>query len=95
MRRRKIPLRKCVACEEMMPKKSLIRVVRTPEHEVKLDPTGKASGRGAYICASPSCFQLARKKNALDRSLKVKVSDEIYDLLEQQVQEWGREQDGS
>ncbi|MDQ0337302.1 putative RNA-binding protein YlxR (DUF448 family) [Caldalkalibacillus uzonensis] len=93
MRRRKVPLRKCVACEEMIPKRELLRVVRTPEHEVKLDPTGKASGRGAYICATLACFQLARKKKALDRSLKVKVSDDIYATLEEEVKKWGNEQD--
>ncbi|GAB7388257.1 YlxR family protein [Bacillaceae bacterium] len=84
MRQRKIPLRKCVACQEMVPKKELIRIVRTPEGDVKIDPTGKASGRGAYICAKRECFQAAKKRKALDRSLKVTVSEQIYDELEKE-----------
>ena len=83
MRPRKVPLRKCVACQEMMPKKELIRVVRTPEEEVLIDLTGKKSGRGAYLCGKVSCFKLAKKSKALDRALKQSVSDDIYDQLAQ------------
>lgn len=83
MRPRKVPLRKCVACQEMMPKKELIRVVRTPEEEVLIDLTGKKSGRGAYLCGKVSCFKLAKKSKALDRALKQPVSDDIYDQLAQ------------
>lgn len=83
MRPRKVPLRKCVACQEMMPKKELIRVVRTPEEEVLIDLSGKKSGRGAYLCGKVSCFKLAKKSKALDRALKQTVSDDIYDQLAQ------------
>ncbi|CAH8770042.1 RNase P modulator RnpM [Paenibacillus dendritiformis] len=83
MRTRKVPLRKCVACQEMMPKKELIRVVRTPEDEVLIDLTGKKSGRGAYLCGKLSCFKLAHKSRALDRALKHQVQPEIYDQLAQ------------
>jgi uncharacterized protein len=81
MKTKKVPLRKCVACQEMMPKKELIRVVRTPEEEVLIDLTGKKSGRGAYLCGKVSCFTLAKKSKALDRALKQSVSDAIYDQL--------------
>lgn len=82
MRPRKIPLRKCVACQEMMPKKELIRIVRTPEEAVMIDLTGKKSGRGAYLCGKADCFKLAKKTRALDRALKQPVQAEIYDRLE-------------
>ncbi|MDQ0090581.1 putative RNA-binding protein YlxR (DUF448 family) [Paenibacillus anaericanus] len=81
MKSRKIPLRKCVACGEMMPKKSLIRVVRSPEGEVSIDLTGKKSGRGAYLCGKESCFKLAHKNRALDRALKATVGPEVYEQL--------------
>lgn len=83
MRQRKIPLRKCVACQEMMPKRELIRVVKTPEDEVMIDLKGRKSGRGAYLCGKVSCFKLAKKSKALDRALKSAVSADIYDQLEQ------------
>lgn len=81
MKTKKIPLRKCVACQQMMPKKSLVRIVRTPEDTVEIDLTGKKSGRGAYVCAKSSCFQLAQKSRAFDRALKVSVSPELYEQL--------------
>lgn len=83
MKQRKIPLRKCVACQQMMPKKELIRVVKTPADEMLIDLTGKKAGRGAYLCGKLSCFKLAKKSRALDRALKQTVSPEIYDALEQ------------
>lgn len=83
MKQRKIPLRKCVACQEMKPKKELIRVVRTPDENILIDLTGKKSGRGAYLCGKSSCFRLAKKSKALDRALKQSVSPDIYDQLEQ------------
>ncbi|OXM84710.1 RNase P modulator RnpM [Paenibacillus rigui] len=83
MKQRKIPLRKCVACQQMMPKKELIRVVKTPADEMLIDLTGKKAGRGAYLCGKLSCFKLAKKSRALDRALKQPVSPEIYDALEQ------------
>lgn len=83
MKPRKVPLRKCVACQQMMPKKELIRVVKTPTDELLIDLTGKKAGRGAYLCGKASCFKLAKKSRALDRALKHPVSPEIYDALEQ------------
>jgi uncharacterized protein len=81
MVQKKVPLRKCVGCQEMKPKRSLIRVVLTPTGEIELDPTGRKAGRGAYVCRSVQCFQVAKKKKALDRSLKVTIADQIYDEL--------------
>ncbi|NHN28340.1 RNase P modulator RnpM [Paenibacillus agricola] len=83
MKQRKIPLRKCVACQQMMPKKELIRVVKTPTDEIMIDLSGKKAGRGAYLCGKLSCFKLAKKSRALDRALKATVSPAIYDALEQ------------
>jgi predicted RNA-binding protein YlxR (DUF448 family) len=83
MKPRKIPLRKCVACQQMMPKRELIRVVKTPNDEMLIDLSGKKAGRGAYLCGKLSCFKLAKKSKALDRALKQQVSPDIYDTLEQ------------
>ncbi|MCU6795376.1 hypothetical protein SAMN03159341_106142 [Paenibacillus sp. 1_12] len=83
MKPRKIPLRKCVACQEMKAKKELIRVVKTPSDELLIDLSGKKAGRGAYLCGKQSCFKLAKKSRALDRALKSPVSPDIYDALEQ------------
>lgn len=83
MRPRKVPLRKCVACQDMKPKKELIRIVRTPAEEVQIDLTGKKAGRGAYLCGKVSCFKLAKKSKAFDRALKQHVGEHIYDQLEQ------------
>ncbi|PWW06438.1 hypothetical protein DFQ01_103341 [Paenibacillus cellulosilyticus] len=83
MKPRKVPLRKCIACQRMMPKKELIRVVRTPEANVLIDLTGKKAGRGAYLCGQVDCFRLAKKSRAFDRALKAQVEPVIYDQLEQ------------
>ena len=68
--KRKIPMRKCVGCGEMKPKKELIRVLRTEENEFVLDTTGKKNGRGAYLCMSKDCFEKAVKSKGLERSFK-------------------------
>ncbi|MBT2581945.1 YlxR family protein [Planococcus sp. ISL-109] len=78
---KKIPLRKCVATGEMLPKKEMIRVVRSKEGELFVDLTGKKSGRGAYVSKSEDAIELARKKKVLDKQLEVKVPDEIYEEL--------------
>jgi len=79
---KKIPLRTCVGCKEVKPKKELIRVVREPNGNVCLDFTGKKSGRGAYICRSASCLKKAVKSKRLERNLAVEIPDEIYKALE-------------
>ena len=82
MKTRRVPMRKCVACHQMMGKKQLIRVVRTPEGTVNLDLKGKMAGRGAYLCGSLDCFRLAKKSKAFDRALNAPIHSEIYDQLE-------------
>ncbi len=81
MAEKKTPMRMCVACRQMMPKKELIRIVRTPENEIKADLTGKASGRGAYLCKNAECLEKARKTRALERALEHKVGDEVFKQL--------------
>ncbi len=78
---KKIPLRKCVATQEQLPKKELIRVVRNKEGEVFVDPTGKMNGRGAYLKRSYEAIDLAQKKGALKRSLEADIPDSIYEEL--------------
>ncbi|MBR2080091.1 MAG: YlxR family protein [Oscillospiraceae bacterium] len=81
MAQKKIPMRQCVGCREMKPKKELIRVVRAPDGAISLDFKGKAPGRGAYLCPEAACLQKARKANALSRSFDGAVPDEIYEAL--------------
>ncbi|KAF1302871.1 YlxR family protein [Enterococcus saccharolyticus] len=81
MKKRKIPLRKSVVSGEMIPKKELLRITRSKEGEVAIDPTGKMPGRGAYIAMEPSEAQLAWDKRILDRVLEVKLTDEFYQEL--------------
>ena len=85
MAEKKIPLRKCTGCNEMKPKKELIRVLKTTEEKIILDKTGKKNGRGAYLCNSLECFKQARKTRGLERSLQVKIPDEIYETLEKEL----------
>ena len=82
---KKIPLRKCTGCGEMKAKKELIRVLKTTEEQIILDKTGKTNGRGADLCNSQECFQKARKSRGLERSLQVKIPDEIYETLEKEL----------
>lgn len=77
-----IPLRKCVATQEQLPKKELIRIVRNKEGQVFVDPTGKMNGRGAYLKRSHEAIEIAKKKNVLKRSLEVDIPDSIYEELE-------------
>ena len=84
MKVKKIPQRKCLGCNEMKDKKALLRVVRSPEGEVSLDLTGKKNGRGAYICRQKECLQKARKNKGLERSFKMSISPESYDMLEKE-----------
>lgn len=84
---KKIPLRKCVATNEQFPKKELIRIVRTPEGEVKIDLVGKMNGRGAYLSRSLKAIEIAEKKKVLDRHLEVNVPESIYNELRQLIGE--------
>jgi predicted RNA-binding protein YlxR (DUF448 family) len=82
---KKIPQRMCVGCREIKPKKELIRIVRTPQESIEVDPTGKKSGRGAYICPQVACLQKASKEKRLEKALQRPVSREIYNMLEQRL----------
>lgn len=84
---KKIPMRQCLGCREHKPKKELIRVVRSPEGEVSLDFKGKLPGRGAYVCPLPACLAKARKSRALERAFETALPPEVYEALEQQMEE--------
>ncbi len=86
MSQKKIPTRQCVGCNEMKNKTDLIRIIKTPEDDIVIDTTGKKNGRGAYICQSADCLKKAKKTKALERSLKVSIPTEIYDLLEKELE---------
>ena len=85
MAEKKIPMRKCVGCNEMKDKKELIRIVRNNEGVINVDVTGKKSGRGAYICKCVSCFDSAAKAKRIERAFKTKISDEIYEKLREAI----------
>lgn len=87
LKKKKVPQRRCVGCNETKEKRELIRVVRTPEGDVCLDLTGKKSGRGAYICHSAACFKKARKSKRIEQNLEVHIPEELYDKLEAQLGE--------
>ncbi|MBE3596054.1 MAG: YlxR family protein [Hydrogenibacillus sp.] len=78
---KKIPIRRCVACGNQRPKRELVRVVRTPEGEIVLDPTGRKNGRGAYVCPERNCFEVAIKKKQFQRALEVEFTPEIVERL--------------
>lgn len=84
---RKIPMRKCVVTQERFPKKELIRVVRTPENQIVVDPTGKLNGHGAYVSKRKETVELAKKNKALNRALEQEIPEEIYTKLLEYVDE--------
>ena len=84
---KKIPMRQCLGCREMKPKKDLIRVVRSPEGALSLDFRGKLPGRGAYVCPDAACLAKVRKAKALERAFSTPIPDEVWDGLEQQMKE--------
>ena len=82
---KKVPLRMCLGCREMKPKKDLIRVVKSPSDEISLDPIGKKPGRGAYVCKDVECFKRIIKSNALARAFKMKIPEETIVELQNQL----------
>ena len=82
---KKIPMRKCLATGESLPKKELLRIVRTPEGEVKVDTTGKLNGKCAYLKKSLEALEIVRKKKLLNRALEVEVSDDVYKEIEDTI----------
>ena len=82
---RKIPTRRCVGCGEHFPKMELIRVVRSPEGVFSLDATGRAAGRGAYLCKKTECLQRAKKTKRLEAAFSSKIEEDVYLRLEEKL----------
>lgn len=89
---RRVPERMCLGCRAKRPKRELVRVVRTPEGTVLVDPTGKRAGRGAYICPAEACLKKAVKSRSLERSLAVAIDEHLLAELTEQVRQ--REETG-
>ncbi len=96
MQQKRVPLRMCTGCNQMKPKKDLVRVVKAPEQkneageviaggEISLDVTGKKPGRGAYVCKNIDCLKAARKARRLERTFSCKIPDEVYDRMEEEM----------
>lgn len=83
---KKIPMRQCLGCREMKPKRELIRAVRSPGGEISLDFKGKKPGRGAYICNDAQCLKKALKSKALERAFSAQIPDEVYAALNEQME---------
>ena len=85
MKPKKVPMRMCVGCREMKPKRELIRVVRSPDGVVSLDPVGKKPGRGAYVCRNEACLKRAIKQKQLERQLEVQLTEEVAQQLQETI----------
>ena len=85
MENNKVPIRKCIGCMESKPKKELVRIVASKEGDVRLDPSGKANGRGAYLCPNTECLAKAKKKNAFSRNLNISVKEQDVMLIEEEI----------
>lgn len=83
---KKIPMRQCVGCREMKPKKELVRVVKSPEGVISMDLKGKAPGRGAYVCRNLECLRRAIKSKALERGFETAIPQEVYDRLQAELE---------
>ena len=83
--KKKIPMRKCLGCNEMKPKKEMLRVVRNPEDIVSIDLKGKASGRGCYVCPNIDCLNKALKGNRIGSALETEVNEDIISLLREHI----------
>jgi len=83
---KKVPMRKCVGCQEMKSKKEMIRVIRTSDGEFLLDATGRKNGRGAYLCPNSDCLAKAVKNKGLERSFKQAIPKEVYEALEKEME---------
>ena len=85
MKTRKIPMRMCVGCREMKEKRSLLRVVKSPEGAISFDRVGKAPGRGAYVCKSKECFERAVKQRQLERALETRIDEAVFSQLMEEI----------
>ncbi|MBS6509458.1 MAG: YlxR family protein [Paraclostridium bifermentans] len=84
---KKVPQRKCIACQDRDNKKELIRIVKNKEGHIFLDKTGKSNGRGAYICNCSECLKKAIKSNALSRAFKMEIPEEVYESLIKEIED--------
>ncbi len=82
---KKVPMRKCVGCQEMKNKKEMMRVLKTSENTFELDATGKKNGRGAYVCCSRDCLEKVIKNKGLERSFKQAIPKEVYETLKKEM----------
>ncbi|MBE7068491.1 MAG: YlxR family protein [Clostridiales bacterium] len=80
-----VPMRTCIACRQMKPKKEMTRVVKTADGEIFADPTGKVSGRGAYICGDEECLKKLNDKKLLHKAFSLNVSQEVYQGVEEEI----------
>ena len=87
MKTKKTPMRMCLGCGEMKPKKELIRVVKSTEGEISLDFKGKAAGRGAYICRSTDCLEKARKARRFEKSFSCRIEESVYEVMMNELRE--------
>ena len=85
MKTRKIPMRMCVGCREMKEKRSLLRIVKSPEGAISFDRVGKAPGRGAYVCKSKECFEKAVKQRQLERALETRIDEAVFTQLMEEI----------
>ena len=85
MKTRKIPMRMCVGCREMKEKRSLLRVVKSPEGAISFDRVGKAPGRGAYVCKSKACLERAVKARQLERALETRIDESVFAQLMEEI----------
>ena len=88
MANKKIPMRQCIGCGQMKPKKEMIRVIKTAEDEIILDTTGRKNGRGAYICPESECLRKAIKCKGLERSFKMPIPKDVYEMLTKEMEEF-------
>ena len=91
MKPKKIPMRMCVGCREMKEKRELIRIVRTPDGNTVIDPTGKQSGRGAYVCRNAECLRRSIRQKQLDRQLDVTLNEETTEALTEEMERLSNE----
>ena len=95
MKEKKVPMRMCVGCREMKPKKELIRVVRSPEGVVSMDVTGRRPGRGAYVCRGAECLKKALRQRQLERAFECPLTDEVKESLLAQLASLENENGGA
>ncbi|MDQ2086898.1 YlxR family protein [Herbivorax sp. ANBcel31] len=86
MKKKKIPMRMCLGCQEMKPKRDLIRIVKNKENEISIDFVGKKPGRGAYVCKKIECFDKARKASRFEKAFETSIDGEIYEALKKELE---------